>query len=83
MHNVIVVAVPVAFLSAVCAWAGIDNALIYPKERQGRHRCPERPRLSKTPTASTAIELAALHSAPKPTSQGPHTLVDLPARQVR
>lgn len=35
-HNVIIVAAPVGALALGCAWAGVDNALIYPAQRAQR-----------------------------------------------
>lgn len=61
LHNVIIVAVPVAFLAAGCAWAGIDNALIYPKERARRQATepPAAPGLTTTPPATDPHEVSA------------------------
>ena len=58
LHNVIIVAAPVAFLSVGCAWAGIDNALIYPKERARRlaAELPEAPALPEQPAAPAAAD---------------------------
>ena len=57
LHNVIIVAAPVAFLAAGCAWAGIDNALIYPKERARRHGAalPEPPAAPEQPSSPAEI----------------------------
>lgn len=56
LHNVIIVAAPVAFLAAGCAWAGIDNALIYPKERarRGAAALPDAPAVPEQPTTPAA-----------------------------
>lgn len=58
VHNVIIVAAPVAFLAVGCAWAGIDNALIYPKERARRQaaQSPEAPPATEPPAAAPAID---------------------------
>ena len=58
LHNVIIVAAPVAFLAVGCAWAGVDNALIYPKERaRGQAaQLPEPPTTGDPPTAPAAID---------------------------
>lgn len=66
LHNVIIVAAPVAFLAAGCAWAGVDNALIYPKERARRQgaQLPEPPTAADepaTPAASDSREITAPH----------------------
>lgn len=66
LHNVIIVAAPVAFLAAGCAWAGIDNALIYPKERARRQaaQLPEPPTtadLSTAPAAPDSREITVRH----------------------
>jgi len=61
LHNVIIVAAPVAFLAAGCAWAGIDNALIYPKERARRQATepPAAPGVTTTPPAIDPHEVSA------------------------
>lgn len=58
LHNVIIVAAPVAFLAVGCAWAGIDNTLIYPKERARRDatQLPPTPATPEQPTAPAAID---------------------------
>lgn len=66
LHNVIIVAAPVAFLAVGCAWAGIDNALIYPKERARRlgTEPPEAPPAAApttTPAAIDSREITAPH----------------------
>lgn len=64
VHNVIIVAAPVAFLAAGCAWAGVDNAVIYPKERARREATelpepPAVPGLAGTPDASDSHGVTA------------------------
>ncbi|MBV8529395.1 MAG: hypothetical protein JOZ75_13880 [Candidatus Dormibacteraeota bacterium] len=52
LHNVIIVAAPVAFLAVGCGWAGIDNAVIYPKERARRQAmAPPEPGAADLPAA--------------------------------
>lgn len=59
VHNVVIVAAPVAFLAAGCAWAGIDNALIYPKERARRQT-------TQLPEPPAAPDLTGAQEAPDP-----------------
>lgn len=66
MHNVIILAAPVAFLALGCAWAGIDNALIYPKERARREgtdvlEAPGHPEPVPPPPAADASEITVPH----------------------
>lgn len=66
LHNVIIVAAPVAFLAAGCAWAGVDNALIYPKERARRQAAePSEPPAAAgrttTPGAADPREITVPH----------------------
>lgn len=66
LHNVIIVAAPVAFLAVGCAWAGIDNALIYPKERARRDAAtltgaPAVPDQPSTAAAADPHEITAPH----------------------
>lgn len=65
VHNVIIVAAPVGFLAAGCAWAGIDNALIYPKERARREAAvpagPAAPAPPATPAAVDSTEITVPH----------------------
>ena len=66
VHNVIIVAAPLAFLAVGCAWAGIDNALIYPKERARREAAqppepPPAPGLTETPEATDPHEVTVPH----------------------
>ena len=58
LHNVIIVAAPVAFLAVGCAWAGIDNALIYPKERARRQAAelPEPPTAADQTTTPAEVD---------------------------
>ena len=66
LHNVIIVAAPVAFLAVGCAWAGIDNALIYPKERARRGEAtlpgaPALPDQPATPATGDSREITVRH----------------------
>ena len=58
LHNVVIVAAPVAFLAVGCAWAGIDNALIYPKERarRGEATLPGAPSVPEQPAPPAAVD---------------------------
>lgn len=62
LHNVIILAAPVAFLALGCGWAGIDNALIYPKERARREgtdvlEAPGHPEPAPPPSAADAHKI--------------------------
>jgi hypothetical protein len=61
LHNVIIVAAPVGALAIGAAWAGVDNALIYPAERAKRQmlqtpETPDTPGTTGIPPASPSTD---------------------------